>query len=60
MNYQGGQPYESGHPIDGVGCSVKTCVHHHSGNTCTASHIDVSNENSNSAVDTFCRTFEKK
>ena len=60
MQNQGGHPYESGHPIDGVSCAVKTCSYNHSGNRCTANRIQVANDHSDRATDTFCGTFSKR
>lgn len=52
--------YESGHPLDGVSCDVKTCAYNKTGKKCTANRIEVANENSTRSADTFCNTFTKK
>lgn len=53
-----------GGQLQGVGCDVTGCkfngVHHGTGCTCCASHINVRNENAMRKAETFCSTFEPK
>lgn len=45
---------------DGVSCNVSACVHHASGNHCTAPVISVSNERALEESETCCSTFRCK
>ncbi|NLM62408.1 MAG: DUF1540 domain-containing protein [Clostridiales bacterium] len=49
-------------PLDGVVCSVDTCVFHTKGNRCMADTIAVrmETENPKSKTETLCETFTSK
>ena len=43
--------------INGVCCTVESCKHHTIGDQCTATHINVKNEDATTKSETFCGTF---
>lgn len=43
-----------------VNCGVSGCKYHTSGNYCSATNIDVQNENAVRKAETFCSTFAPK
>lgn len=43
-----------------IDCCVKDCKYHTAADQCTASHINVSNEDTQRKAETFCATFENR
>ena len=43
-----------------IDCCVKDGKYHTAANQCTASHINVSNEDAQRKAETFCATFENR
>ncbi len=46
--------------LDGVRCSVTSCIYNCHGNNCEAKNIKVASENAEMKMDTFCSTFSPK
>ena len=43
-----------------IDCCVKDCKYHAAAHQCTASHINVANEDAQRKAETFCATFENR
>ena len=46
--------------LDGVRCSVVSCIYNNKGDNCEAKKIKVASENAEMKMDTFCSTFSPK
>ncbi len=46
--------------VNHIKCEVKNCYYHGSGNTCTASMIEVTPSHANTEKDTACSTFKSQ
>ena len=46
--------------LNGVNCTVTTCAHHGSGNSCRAENIKVGTEYAVDRAETFCSTYENR
>ena len=46
--------------LDGVSCSVTSCVYHCHGDNCDAKRIKVASENAEMKMETFCSTVSPK
>jgi len=46
--------------LDGVVCSVSSCMYHTKDNACTARHIQVGTEEAHRQAETLCATYHNK
>ena len=46
--------------IEGVHCTVETCMYHAKDNSCCAKSIQVGNENANRQAETLCSTYQHR